>query len=44
MRWEDGGLELRERVVRRSAVRWEDGGEGGGWRWDGDSCDEVGGR
>lgn len=30
MRWEDGGVELRERMVRRSAVRWEDGGEGGG--------------
>lgn len=30
MRWEDGGVELRERVVRRSVVRWEDGGEGGG--------------
>lgn len=30
MRWEDGGVELRERVVRRSAVRWEDGDEGGG--------------
>ena len=30
MRWEDGGVELRERVVRRSALRWEDGDEGGG--------------
>ena len=30
MRWEDGGVELRERVVRISAVRWEDGDEGGG--------------
>ena len=27
-----------------SVVGWEDGGEGGGWRWDGDSCDEVRGR